>query len=332
MPTSSRSGPPSDFVAAWTRSRTVARSPTGAATAPTPVGARYSPNTSRSAPAHSPTVPPARASAIVAGTRFSSSRARRRARASSAARAAASSRAARHACEVLDLLALGRRVDDHDASARESSDASGDGSVSVKQLTPTTVRSPDSMRRTRSALLCTSRPFISSIISNEPPPSSTHSSSADAASDELGDLRLDDLRSVEEVAVLEQVGLVREHLLHAQRPLLVPRRRQTERLVPARQLDRAGAGVLRERHAEHLEHDALHVVLGLLLGEPERVHLHAVAEAAQLRVGDAVALERMRSHSSVNARILHISSTKRTPASMKNEMRPTTSGNSSSGT
>ena len=40
----------------------------------------------------------------------------------------------------------------------------------------------------------------------------------------------------------------------------------------------------------------------------------------------------MRSHISVNARILHISSTKRTPASMKNEMRPTTSGNSSGGT
>ena len=46
-------------------------SPGRTATAPTPVGARYSPNTSRSAPAHSPTVPPARASAIVAGTRFS---------------------------------------------------------------------------------------------------------------------------------------------------------------------------------------------------------------------------------------------------------------------
>src|ERR1700752_1164549 len=34
--------------------------------APMPVGARYSPNTSRSAPAHSPVVPPAWASAIVA--------------------------------------------------------------------------------------------------------------------------------------------------------------------------------------------------------------------------------------------------------------------------
>ena len=36
----------------------------------TPVGARYSPNTSRSAPAHSPVVTPARAQASVAGIRF----------------------------------------------------------------------------------------------------------------------------------------------------------------------------------------------------------------------------------------------------------------------
>ena len=42
---------------------------------------------------------------------------------------------------------------------------------------------------------------------------------------QLGDLGLDDLRPVEQVAVLEQVGLVREHLLDPQRPLLVPRRR-----------------------------------------------------------------------------------------------------------
>ena len=108
--------------------------------------------------------------------------------------------------------------------------------------------------------------------------------------DQLGDLRLDDVRTVEQVVVLEQVGLVGEHLLDAQRPLLVPRRRQAERLVPARQLHRTGPRALRQRDAEHLEHDALHVVLGLLLGEAERVHLHAVAEPAQLLVGDAVAL------------------------------------------
>ena len=61
LPTSSRTGPPSSAAAACTRSRTSSISGPGAApTAPTPVGARYSPNTSRSAAAHSPTVPPAR--------------------------------------------------------------------------------------------------------------------------------------------------------------------------------------------------------------------------------------------------------------------------------
>ena len=98
-------------------------------------------------------------------------------------------------------------------------------------------------------------------------------------------------RAVEEVVVLEQVGLEREHLLDAQRPLLIPRARQAERLVPRRQLDRPGPGVLRQRDAERLEHDALHVVLRLRLGEPEAVDLHAVAEPARLVVGDAVALE-----------------------------------------
>ena len=42
---------------------------------------------------------------------------------------------------------------------------------------------------------------------------------------QLGNLGLDNLRSVEQVAVLEEVGLVREYLLDPQRPLLVPRRR-----------------------------------------------------------------------------------------------------------
>src|ERR1051325_6114618 len=40
----------------------------------------------------------------------------------------------------------------------------------------------------------------------------------------------------------------------------------------------------------------------------------------------------MSSHSSANARILHISVTKRMPALTKNEMRPTTCGKSASGT
>ena len=46
------------------------------------------------------------------------------------------------------------------------------------------------------------------------------------ARDQLVRLRGDHRRAVEQIAVLEQVGLVGEHLLDAQRPLLIPRPRQ----------------------------------------------------------------------------------------------------------
>ncbi len=108
--------------------------------------------------------------------------------------------------------------------------------------------------------------------------------------DEVGDLGLHHRRALEQVVVLQQVGLEGQHLLEAQRPLLVPRPGQAERLVPRRQLYGAGAGVLGQRHAEHLEHDPLHVVLGLRLGQAQAVDLHAVPEPAHLVVLDAVAL------------------------------------------
>ena len=109
--------------------------------------------------------------------------------------------------------------------------------------------------------------------------------------DQLRNLAFHHLRSFEEVFVLQEVGFVREHLLHPQGPLLIPRPRQPQRFVPTRQLNRPRTCVTRERYPEHLEHDALDVVFGLGFGEPERVDLHAVAKAAQLLVGDAVALE-----------------------------------------
>ena len=142
----------------------------------------------------------------------------------------------------------------------------------------------------RSAIDATSRDLSTSTASNAPPSASTSSSSAWAASRSSAVLRLDHRRPVEQVAVLEQVGLVRQHLLHPQRPLLIPWRRQSERLVPRRQLDRARPRPLRQRDAEHLEHDPLHVVLGLCLRQAERVDLHAVPEASGSFVGDAVAL------------------------------------------
>ena len=60
---------------------------------------------------------------------------------------------------------------------------------------------------------------------------------------ELVGLGFDHVRPGEEVVVLEEVGLERQHLLDPERPLLVPRSRQPERLVPRGKLDRPGAGV-----------------------------------------------------------------------------------------
>src|SRR5262249_52168487 len=101
-------------------------------------------------------------------------------------------------------------------------------------------------------------------------------------------LSLDLGRAGKDVAVFQQIGLVGEDLLHAQRPLLIPRARQAKRLVPRGELNRTGASLLRQRNGQHLDQDAVDVVLGLLLGKAKRVHLDAVAEQALLGVGDAV--------------------------------------------
>src|SRR5258705_397190 len=53
---------------------------------------------------------------------------------------------------------------------------------------------------------------------------------------ELLDQALHDHRSLEDVGVLEQVGLIGEHLLDAQAPLLVPGAGEAHRLVPGGQL------------------------------------------------------------------------------------------------
>src|SRR5262249_1195987 len=107
---------------------------------------------------------------------------------------------------------------------------------------------------------------------------------------DLGDLGLDHAAAVEDVRVVENVRLVGEDLLDAQAPLLGPRPRKTQGLVPCRKLERPTACVARQRDTERLEHDARHVVLRLRLGEAERVDLDAVAEAPELRVGHLVAI------------------------------------------
>ena len=88
-------------------------------------------------------------------------------------------------------------------------------------------------------------------------------------------------RPVEQVVVLEEIGLVGQDLLQPQAPLLVPGPRQAERLVPGRQLHRPSARPLRQHHGERFEQNAIDVVLRLLLRQAERVDLHAVTKAAQ---------------------------------------------------
>jgi hypothetical protein len=123
-----------------------------------------------------------------------------------------------------------------------------------------------------------------------PPIACTRAISARAPVDELGHLGLDDDRAVEEVVVFQQVGLVGQHLLHAQRPLLVPGPRQAERLVPGRQLHGAGPGVLGQRDASISRTMRWTLFSGCCFGQAQRVDLHAVAEAARFRVGHAIAL------------------------------------------
>ena len=106
---------------------------------------------------------------------------------------------------------------------------------------------------------------------------------------ERGDLALHGGVLVEQVVIFEQIGLIGEDLLHAQRPLLIEGAGQAERFVPCRKLHGAGAGVLGQGHGEHLDQDAVDVVLRLLFGQAEGVDLHPVAETAEFRVGDAVA-------------------------------------------
>ena len=220
-----------------------------------------------------------------ASIRFSVARRRARAAASaaSAASTAAWSRSARQRRTASICCGFDRRVDDQDAAlgVGRQRRVLGLGEAVLARRRPA--------RRTRSAAMrsrweSTSAAFMYGTASTAPPCSATTAISARAPSSSSATSAVHHLRALEDVGVLEDVGFVGQHLLDAQRPLLIPRARQPERLVPRRQLDRAGARVAPERHRERLEHDPLHVVLRLGLGEAERVDLHAVAEAQVARV------------------------------------------------
>ena len=75
-------------------------------------------------------------------------------------------------------------------------------------------------------------------------------------------------------------------------PLLVPGTRQAQSLVPGGKLHGPRPRPFRQHHRQHLDEDAIDVILGLLFGQAQRVDLHAVAESAQPFVLDAIALAR----------------------------------------
>ena len=249
------------------------------------------------------------------------------ARAASAAATAAGSRASRQACRraICSASTAGSTT-----RMPPSPAVSGEGSASVKRLTPTTVVAPASMRARRAVLAVDER-GLHVVDGGDGAAHLVDAGELGAGAGlQLLDLGGDGGVAVEEVAVFEEVGLVGHDLLHAERPLLVPGAGEAEGLVPGRELDGAGAGVLREGDGEHLDEDAVDVVLRLLLGQAEGVDLHAVAEAAELAGRRRRSASRqISSQSSTKARILHISVTKRMPAFTKKEMRETSSGKSS---
>ncbi len=166
------------------------------AAAETPVGAWNSPKTSRRASDHSPVVPPAWARAIV-GRHDVLGRRRRPAQVVECPlhrgrRRGAAATACTSATISASTAGSTRRID--------SAVSSGETSVSVNRLTPTTTCSPDSMRRVRSARDRTSRPFSSSIASNAPPSRQHLVQLRRGRGDEVRRLRLDHLRAVEDVA------------------------------------------------------------------------------------------------------------------------------------
>ena len=169
---------------------------------------------------------------------------------------------------------------------------SGEGSELVKALTPTTICSPRSIASSRRVLDSTSLRFHHARFDRLD--RAAHRVDGGEFRERLAlqlrDQGCDLLAAVENVAELEQVGLIGHDLLQAQRPLLVERPRQAERLVPCGQLHGAGARPLRQDHRQHLDQDAIGVVLRLLLGQAERIDLHAIAEAALGRILHAEAV------------------------------------------
>ena len=103
-------------------------------------------------------------------------------------------------------------------------------------------------------------------------------------------IRLDHAGASEDIGMLQDIGFIGNDLLRSQTPLLIPGTRQAQCLIPGRQLHGTGASILRQHYGQHLDKNAVDVILRLLLGKSQRVNLHTIAKAPELRVFYAVAL------------------------------------------
>ena len=107
---------------------------------------------------------------------------------------------------------------------------------------------------------------------------------------QLVDLRGDRRRPVEDIIELQEIGFIGDDLLQAKRPLLIPGPRQSQSLVPGRQLHGPGTGRFGKRNGQHFQEDAIDVVFRLLFGQTQRIHLNAIAESAILFLLNTITL------------------------------------------
>ena len=275
------------------RSRTAASSAPRWPTPPlTPVGARYSPNTSRSAPAHSPVVPPAWARAMVAGMRFSSLVGRHRDAARRARRAPRRCRASpRHVAHVGAQLRLFGRVHLQDRRGAVVGRLEGrrlglgEGvDAHHEEVAGLDAPHPLGLAADQAALQLVDRLEGTAELEHVVELRSRRL-------DELGGLGLDHRASPRRCRRTRAGRSRRPGSAGSATTTAGPTVGAAQGLVPRRQLDGPGPGVARQRDAQRFEHDAGDVVLGLGLGQAERVDLDAVAEPTQLGVLDAVALQ-----------------------------------------
>ena len=161
------------------------------------------------------------------------------ARSSSSAPATASaSRSARHSVESVELFLFGLLVDDEDVRLFvERLHERGVGRLG--EAIHTDHRDLARLDPPHPLGVALHQPLLHRVDHGEGAPAFEHPGELGLGG--LGQLRgllLHHVGAGEQVVVLEEVGLEGQHLLDAERPLLVPRAGQAQRLVPRGQLDR----------------------------------------------------------------------------------------------